>query len=551
MSPRPSLTASDLAPGIAPFARAAGGATLNAVGAVVPQPGKSGARIAPSVAVRAVAPGPEPRRGIAAGTAIAVALGMTIAASPVAAQAPLELEDCRLDAGSALPTVKARCGRLAVPENPAAPDGEKIELAVAVVPAFGIEAEPDPLVVLAGGPGQAATEFYVGYAGAFEPIRRERDILLVDQRGTGDSRPLDCEDPLEIGDDFQVPADIVPAVRECLESLPGDPRFYTTSVAVRDLDAVRAALGIEQVNLYGASYGTRVAQHYLRRYPARVRSAILDGVVPPGLALGPGIALEAERALESVFERCAASAACSEAFPALETSFDALLAQLAETPITVEMPDPMTGELEPQRLSDIEFAGAVRLLTYTPESVAVLPLLIDQAWRVGNYAPLAAQAVMAAESVAEALSIGMHNAVVCTEDAPFFDAETVDETALADTYLGAVQRDVLVETCRVWPRGLLDDDFREPLETDVAVLLLSGEHDPVTPPAFAARAAAALGRAKLVTGPGQGHGLAARGCVPRLMAEFVETAAVDGLDAACVENLVPTPFFIDFNGPLP
>jgi pimeloyl-ACP methyl ester carboxylesterase len=224
---------------------------------------------------------------------------------------------CRLAAES-LPAAYGRCGTLEVPLDPAAPDGPKIELFVARLGGFSPEPRPDPLLLIAGGPGQSTVDFYLQLRGAFELARRDRDIILVDQRGTGRSAEgFACEVPDDLSLDTAAPEDLNRVIDACVAELHHDPRFYTTSVAVQDLERVRAALGIEQWNVYGVSYGTRVAQHYLRRYPMHVRSVVLDGVVPPPLALGPDVAREAQRALEQIFARCAADAECGPRFAAL------------------------------------------------------------------------------------------------------------------------------------------------------------------------------------------------------------------------------------------
>ncbi len=206
---------------------------------------------------------------------VAVALVMAFGTSKAQT---LTLEDCRISAGPGYPGIKARCGIMLRPENPADPDSPEIELRVAVVPALNLSPEPDPIVPIAGGPGQGSVEFYSNHAGAFEPVRRDRDILLVDQRGTGESSRMDCpidDDALLFEGEYSV-EDTIKFIGECLETLPHDPRYFTTSVAVTDLEAVRQALGYSALNLYGVSYGTRVAQHFARRYPASTRTVVID-----------------------------------------------------------------------------------------------------------------------------------------------------------------------------------------------------------------------------------------------------------------------------------
>jgi pimeloyl-ACP methyl ester carboxylesterase len=337
-------------------------------------------------------------------------------------------------------------------------------------------------------------------------------------------------------------------MRACLEALDGDPRYYTTSVAVRDLESVREALGIAQWNLYGVSYGTRVAQHYVRRHPQHTRALILDGIAPNDVPLGPDVARHAQAALDRILERCAADADCAAAFPDLATRFAALLVRIALDPVTVTLADPMQGRLGTERLTHDKLASALRLLSYAPQSAALLPLLIDAADR-GNLAPITAQAEMVAAELDTALSLPMHNAVVCTEDVPFFPADA--DAGLDRTYLGTTIVAALRAACSVWPAGELDGDLREPLLTARPALLLSGELDPVTPPAYGERVLAGLADARHLVGDGQGHGLAGVGCVPRLMRTFLEQLDPGSLDATCLERETASPFFLDFNGPAP
>jgi pimeloyl-ACP methyl ester carboxylesterase len=463
----------------------------------------------------------------------------------------LELQDCRISAGPGFPGMKARCGTLERPLDPANAASAVIELHVAVVPALSLEPQPDPLVPIAGGPGQSTIEFYAGYAYAFEQVRRERDVVLIDQRGTGKSAPLDCEMQEELAQVEFSRERAIAEVQECLAELPHDPRFFTTSVAVTDIDAVRRALGYPTFNVYGISYGTRVAQHYARRYPEATRTVILDGVLPPQIALGPDIAIEAQKALEAIFERCEENAACHERFPDVANELSRLQSELVASPVTVAVRDPVTGRTESVPFGHEQLAGALRLLSYHPNTVALMPLLIHEAAE-GDYRPLAAQFLMAASSLMDALSLGMHNSVVCTEDAPFFEDEDVSREQLEATYMGAVQLDALEAMCSAWPRGILDDDLRLPLETDLPVLLLSGDADPITPPEFAEMAAAGLSNSRHLTGRDQGHGQAGRTCIPEIMAAFIDTASVENLDEECLaERQFAMPFFLDYTGPSP
>ena len=480
-------------------------------------------------------------------------LGLCVSVTPgrAAQAASLALSDCRLEHPEHLRSIAARCGELEVPEDPAQPAVRRIRLKIAVVPALNLRGASDPLFVLTGGPGQAASEFYVAAAGAFVRVQRERDIVLVDQRGTGGSNALDCDFPEEEELADMTPAQIRSHTETCLASLASDPRHYTTSVAVRDLDEVRAALGYERINLYGVSYGTRVAQHYLRRYPQRVRAMVLDGVVPPGVALVADGALQAQRALDLIFERCRSDVPCRETFRDPASTFAELRTQLERQPASVTMADPVTGVVQTQTIRPVHLQVTTRFLSYSADRAALLPLVLHEAAVRHNLAPLAAQADLLTTQYADAVSYGMHNAVVCTEDAPLLESVAIDRAALARTYLGTLQLDGLIEVCKIWPRGMIDADFHAPLDSPVPALLLSGTADPVTPPGYAERARIGFTQSVHIVLEGQGHGQLGTGCVPRLLADFLARGSTQDLDLSCTRTIVPAPFFVSFAGPAP
>ena len=430
------------------------------------------------------------------------------------------------------------------------PDGTMLELFVARIPALTAEPAPDPLVLINGGPGGSGVDLYLQTRGAFEGIRRERDILLLDQRGTGRSLlGLDCALDESFALETATPEEVRAAVAACIAAFPNDPRFFTTSVAVRDLDRLRETLGLDSWNIYGVSYGTRVGQHYLRRHGERVRTLILDGVVAAELPLGPAIARDAQSALDAIFARCAASAPCAARFTDLPAQFAALRERFAVESVEVVANDPRTGAPKSIALGASELLGVVRLMSYSDATAALLPLVIDQAWQ-GNFGPLAAQAELQIQALAESLGFAMHNSVVCTEDAPWFPEDLGPDANLP--YLGTMVVDGLKAICDAWPAGVIDDDFHAPVVSDRPVLLLSGELDPVTPPANAERVlAAGLTNARHIVGRAQGHGLALVGCTPELIADFVETADPAAPDTACLEREPPMPFFLSFQGPSP
>ena len=460
----------------------------------------------------------------------------------------MELSACDLAADDGRLEVDALCGTLAVPLDPGRTGGETVELFVAVVEASAEQASPDPLVVLASGPGDAATRWFVAAERGFSRILRDRDVVLVDQRGAGRSAPLRCDGSryaaLLAGGGVQSAVD---AGIACLGQLKHDPRFFTTSAAVADLERVRAALGYEQLNLYGVSYGTRVAQHYLRRHPGRVRSVVLEAVLAPDAPLGSDLAVASQTALDALFERCAADDACGAAFPDLGRRFAALLGRLSAVPVALTLEHPRTGAPATVVLTRWLFARLVSLLLASSHGASLVPVLVDAA-HAGDYRGLATQALLRAKDMA-VLATGLNYAVLCTEDAPFY--ADADPDARADTFAGSALVDIVAGVCAHWPRGVLDDDLREPLAGATPVLALSGEFDPVAPARLARRAVARLTNVVHVVGRGRAHDMLQDGCAQRVVAMFVETADPDSLDLDCVDRIGPFPLFASRMGPGP
>lgn len=480
-----------------------------------------------------------------------LALTTTVEAETTAPQ--ITLTACRLEHPARMLALPAECGRLRVPENPAAPEGRHIELFVARVAAISLNKAPDPLFLIAGGPGTSAVDLYTSASGPFDRVRRDRDIILVDQRGTGSSHRLDCD----YGDaellDLQDEAELERASRRCRDELAktSDLRQYTTSIAVGDLDAVRRALGYERINIYGSSYGTRVAQHYARRFPQATRTLILDGVVDPETVLGPAIAIDAERALDRILKRCANDGACAKAFPDPLADYRSLRGTLGRKPASASVHEAATGKPLAFEFTSRHLSAVLRFGSYNDGQAALLPLSLHLAANDANFTALANQFRVFARSLKEAFAYGMHNSVACSEDTPLIDAAKLDRTALAATHMGAEAVDMLIRTCSEWPRGVVDADLHHTLESDAAALLLSGADDPVTPPEYAARAQRAFADSKHVIIAGHGHGQITMPCVDRVMAEFVRAGTAMGLDASCTEKLAPMPFFTTLAGPAP
>jgi pimeloyl-ACP methyl ester carboxylesterase len=486
---------------------------------------------------------------------LAVAVMLSVTATAVAQTAPskIKLSPCRLEHPFRMLALTAECGVFVTPENPAEPGGRKIELFVARVPAISFNKQPDPLFLIAGGPGTSAVDLYTSSSGPFDRIRRDRDIILLDQRGTGRSHRLDCafghENLFDRVEDIRIEEENA----KCRDQLEkhSDLRQYTTSIAVRDLDDVRRALGYQRINLFGNSYGTRVAQHYARRFPQSTRTLILDGVVNPEMVLGPAIALDAERALTQILARCMADAACAKAFTDPAADYHSLRARLVAKPQPTMVSDAATGKPINFDFTARHLSAVLRFASYNDDQAALLPLSLHMAAHEGNFTPMASQFRVFAHSLEASFAYGMHNSVACSEDTPLIDAAKLDLGALNATHMGAEQVQQMIEGCKAWPRGVVDDDLHAPLKSPAAALLLSGADDPVTPPEYATVAQRAFADSKHVIVAGHGHGQFGAPCVDRVMVSFINAGSARGLDASCTDRLKPMPFFITLAGPSP
>ncbi|MHC1782223.1 MAG: alpha/beta hydrolase [Anaerolineaceae bacterium] len=463
--------------------------------------------------------------------------------------ATLPLEDCEISSPGASEATDARCGRLAVYEDPEAGSGKQIELFVAVIPAVSRTPQGGPLFLLAGGPGEAATEAFPQFLSVFERIHQKRDIVLFDQRGTGKSNPLKCPSTTENIEPDSDSFDIKKVEKElstCLKSFDADPRLYTTSQAVSDLEQVRTALGYEKMNLMGVSYGTRVALAYLREYPEQLETVVLDGLNPIDWELGPHNPDNAQRAMDLILKRCEEDAACHKAFPDVQKEFTDMMAALEKAPVEVTLPHPVSGERETFNFTRQKAATTLMMISYSPENAALLPLMIHAAAGEGDYRGLAAQYLSSTDNLEKSISDGMYLSVICSEDVPYYP-ETNPES---DSYL-PVRLEYLKQECGLWPHTAVMEDLKKPVSSYVPVLLLSGQADPVTPPANAEQAAKTLTNSMQLVIPQMGHGQFYRGCLPRVITNFIQEGSLENLDTACVAVVKAPPFFLTLAGPQP
>ena len=466
--------------------------------------------------------------------ALALCLGW---AMPVTAA---DLAPCRLKGVEH----EALCGSVTRALDPAQPGGVRIELHFAVLPALARHKKPDPVFFIAGGPGQSAITLAGPVGRMLSRLGQRRDIVLVDQRGTGRSAPLDCGDdeaelPLRELADTQRQLLRARACLQQLQPLPhGDLRHYTTVHATADLDAVRQALGAPRINLVAASYGTRVALEYLRAYPQQVRRVVLDGVAPADMVLPEASAPDAQAAFDALLQACAMEPACQARHPRLRQDWRALLATL---PRPVFLAHPRTGRAEELLLTRELLLAMVRSALYVPATASALPAAIGEA-AAGRFGPLLGLSSAVAPSRGQAaLAQGMHFSVICAEDLP---GPAGTPTADFGEGLAPLYREV----CAFWPRGAVPANFRQVPPAPVATLLLSGGIDPATPPRHAERVARALGaKARHEVVPNAGHGLLALPCVRDAVFRFVDAvddAAALGVDAGCARDIPRPPAFV-------
>ena len=475
-----------------------------------------------------------------------LALPTTVLALPDSNQ--IEFNNCTLALPGTQMTAKARCGTFEVAENPADPAGRRIQLKVAIAPATGKTIEDDPVFFFAGGPGQASSETWVILRSVLNKIRKTRDIIMIDQRGTGSSNKLACESE-EIEDlNQEIDWDLIRSETEkCLANLDGDPRMYTTSIAMGDYNLVREAMGYDKINIMGVSYGTRSAQVYLRLFPDTVRSVVLDSVVPMQLALGQEHSPMLDRAVEAVFEDCANDATCNSLYPRHAEELNALIAQLRDEPRQISIISPVSGQPQDMLLSADTLAVAIRFLSYSSETQALIPLLVHEALTTGNLTRLASQAILVMTGLNEMLAKGMELSVLCSEDYPFMDMSA----DYSDNLMGNIFLQIIDLQCKVWPQGDIPDGFHQAVTSDLPVLLMSGERDPVTPPHYAAQVAETFPNSVNLVARGQSHSVMGNVCLRDITTAFIESGTLEELDTSCVENIKPAPFFTSLLGPDP
>lgn len=434
-----------------------------------------------------------------------------------------------------------RCLTLPVPLDYASPNAGKIKLHVTVAPAFREAARSDPLFVLAGGPGQAGSDVLPLLNAAFRRVRATRDIVFIDQRGTGLSGKLDCESRPE--HETMSDAELEAELRACIAKSRAPFAAYTTAAAARDLEQVRRALGYGKVNVWGGSYGTRLGQAYARAYPDSVRSLVLDGVAAPEQVIPAG-GRDGSAALDKLFAQCAANAACNKAYPNLRAEFDALVAR-TEAGIKLSIADPRTAAPVSFTMTGQRFLGTVHNILYSPADARRLPFLIHSAYQ-GRWEPFVARHNIASDFGTDgSAAMLLHLAVVCAEDVPRMTPELVKEDAALLTRPLAERIPSICKSMNVpaVPQAA-------PAKIAAPALLLSGALDPVTPPRRAEAAARYFNNARHLVVENAGHGVSQLGCAPRLLREFLDQPTRQ-LDARCLSEIPAPTFQLGSAGPQP
>lgn len=417
---------------------------------------------------------------------------------------------------------RVECGTIAVPEDGARPAGRRITIHFVRVPAVA-RSGAEPLFVFAGGPGQAARDYAPLLSTAFREVRKQRDVVLVDQRGTGRSAPLGCPLPAEAIGRGDVPA-VQAGLRSCLAHYRTDPRHYHTQAALADFDAVRRVLGYQKIHLWGASYGSRTALLYARHYPHSVRSMVLDSVAPPDVRILLSSA-HSEAALQRLVADCAGDQRCGRAFPSLARELETVLAL------------PAVGSH-----ANLSIAQLLRGALYVPAHASVLPYAIH---RAAGGDTRALQGLFKATSAwsLDSMSIGQTFAVLCSEEVPF-----IGEQAMARDAAGSVFGDAYARSwrnwCRAWPAATPHGAMAAAVVSAAPALLLAGGLDPVTPPANARQAARTLRNSRVLVAPQAGHTVSGQGCTPRLIAAFLEHADVNAINGTCLEAIRRPPFVL-------
>ncbi len=450
------------------------------------------------------------------------------------------LENCHVDGIRS----QVKCGELQVPENYNKADGEHITINFVVLPAIDNSDDKTPLMFLAGGPGQAAAELASGLTNVFYEVRKTRDLILVDQRGTGQSHPLQCEDAVDQNVYALAPEDFSDQdIKDCLKNLTGDLSQYNSENAIRDFEAVREVLGHKQINIYGGSYGTRAGLVYMRMFPQSLRSVVLDSVGPVEVPIGL-FGQSSARSFSLLLTNCQKESSCQQAFPQLEQEFQALLTRLEQAPAQVDIAHPRLGTQTKFVISKAKLLGTIRSQLYSVVTRSLVPLVIHQAY-LGNYMPLAG--LVAQTEGGQGIYIGLLFNITCNEDYPRISPADFEQDA-DNNFGGDDSHFGFKMACPLWPKYRPSDAFYKPVIADIPTLILSGDLDPVTPPSNGEYSAKSLPNNHHIVVKNTAHTVAMSTCASDLVNEFLTLLKPKMLDESCLDDIPNESFMTNLNG---
>ncbi|UTW56732.1 alpha/beta fold hydrolase [Kordiimonas sp. SCSIO 12610] len=473
--------------------------------------------------------------GLTSFAALSLSVSLSAHALPLqttgAGFTPVSETQCFL-AGS---TERLDCKTYHLPLDYSDPNGDTVEVFAAVMPSRGGKAAGDPLVLLAGGPGQAASEVIQLVDVAFGDLRNGRDVLIVDQRGTGRSHPISCKN---VDSEIVTLEDYSEGVKACREAEPLPVRHFNFDNIIRDLEEIRASLGYEKLNLWGISWGTRSAAHYLRRYPDRVRSIVVDGVLPPQVPLVATVADSVERAKRLLVEDCEKSLACIARYPDIDGMINRLLDKAKSGDLVFDGINPLTNERETTEINFIGAVNGLHALFYNADATTSIPYMLDEALK-GNLNPWLVFSFNASTDEPP-IYPGSFLSIFCGEEMSKVTAASA-KAAGSDSFAEDAHYQLWNAGCEAWDYVPAAEDSHEILESDVPTLVLSGNLDPITPPMMGDEWVKSFSNSRHIVVNGTGHNTSFTACMPGLITSFIKNLDVDALDTGCMDHLKRLP----------
>lgn len=474
------------------------------------------------------------RRALLALVAVTLACGSGVAEAAVAERS------CHVEAFE----TPVRCVTFDAPRDYDRPQDGTVKLTAVIIPASTGRPSPDPVVLLAGGPGQSASSLAGLLPALIREARKSRDVVLFDLRGMGLSEPLNCpgtEQLALLGETGAASSDTLTQMgefaRRCL-ALHGDKaRNHTSREAVEDLERFRQAMGYPALNLWGGSFGTRVAQHYVRAHGKYTRSVVLDAAAPAGLSVLTSGGKTPDRSIEAVIAACEKDAACAGRFPTLRADLAAVLARAEAGPIAGAAPGPMTGRRGNFSLDRLGIGNAIRVALYSKTTAELVPFAVTEAAR-DNWTPILG---MMSAALDETISMGAQFSMLCAED--WRQADGLDPAERTGYLMKDAYYRFFSPACAVWPMDPLPPDMLKSFRSDAPALVISGAWDPVTPPELGEQTLAQFSNGRHLVLANGFHTNSASPCIARIVGRFLENPAAPSEDE-CVARMPPPRFFM-------